>query len=468
MLERFSSYSSILLTVGAVLLSRFVAYKWKKRIPQRKTVANEISARYLEKDNWITYDLLEIEKNFSSTTPIPTVTFYKGDLLSTLVSTRLEEILVVNPWLMGRLIQSTDGSPLRSIYPKKFDNSMLSAHFQEVTIDNTRLPKDQGFHETSSLDVLLSHVEGFFVKKGVDCLNKEDEVLFKVVLVKVLDHDDSEEREDSIRVVRTVLVVSMSHVIGDGYTYYKLFSSLDRAKPIPVFTPQRKPSIYTEGLMEMQGSSFLSFFKSPLFLLSFMWTVLFRPVPNMQVYKVNKVEIEKIKEKYQNAESQNYLSTNDILGAWFFKACNQLYSFMPCNVRNRVPGLTDDLAGNYLGFIFYDQDDYDKPMNIRKSLSRLSSHPEIGKSKIPSIWNQLKLKYASITNWSTFFHEVHFNEETNPFIIHYPIISKKLCSTHDFMVIFSPRKDEISLFIMSRSLNQESDWLIPSNSFLSK
>jgi hypothetical protein len=471
-MKSYSSYSCILVTIGIATLGSFMIYEWKKR----KSEHREVPLKYLDEENWITYCLLEGERHFLHTTPIPTVTFYKGDLPSSSVSTRLEEILTVNPWLSGRLIQHNESSPLCSAYPKKFDRSMLSAHFQEVTIDNTPLSKEQRFHETSTLDVLLSHVESFFVKKGIECLNKEDGVIFKVVVVKVIDYDEddnntnvshiSNQKQDvSVSIIRTALIVSMSHVIGDGYTYYKIFSAFDREKPIPVLLPQRKSFLYQE-LTRLQGSSF---FISPLFLMSFFWTVMFRPVPNIQVYKVNKIEIEKMKENhFSSTKGVTYLSTNDILSAWFFKACNLSFGFMPCNVRNRINGLTSDLAGNYLGFIFYDKDDYNYPENIRKSLSRLSSHPEIGKSKVPSLWEQLKLKYASITNWSTFFHEVHFNEEINPFIIHYPIISKKLCSTHDFMVIFSPRKDEVSIMIMSRSLNKESDWLIPSNSLISK
>jgi hypothetical protein len=332
------------------------------------------------------------------------------------------------------------------------------------------------------------------VKKGTSCLNKENEVLFKVVLIKIIDYEyDNDNRhntsvegnqERNLHITRTALVISMSHVIGDGYTYYKIFSFFDSKNKIIRMIPQRKIEDYTKRVHELQGLEYKNFFLSPLFISRIIWAFIFtRSFPKLQFYKVNKQEIQRMKKEFEvkviNTEAKKeedqsfktkescFLSTNDILTAWFFKECQVSYGMMACNTRNRINGITNDLAGNYSTLVGYNGNDFDNPYHVRKSLSKLSAHEEKGRSKLPTTMETLGFHFGTVTNWSTFFHEVHFNQETNPFLFHCPILSAKECGMNDFMTIFSPSKDEIGLYIMSRKFDKkESYWKSSSQKLL--
>jgi hypothetical protein len=491
----FVPYSTSII-MGAVLgaVSLTVLDQWKKYKSRPFKTFTKKFMKEFPSDSWVFYQLMDSETNMLYVTPIPTVSFYKGDLDSSLISNRLEEILTVNPWLAGRLTRSHDLS-LASLHSEHFDRSTLSRYYQEIVIDNTKLSKEKRFHETSSLEVLLSHVESYFVKKGIDCINK-DEVLFKVVVIKVMDNNDDNddggdvnnndaakgEKKKELSIIRTVVLVCMSHVLGDGYTYYNIFSSLDRSKEIVRLNAFRKSDIFLSKMEEIQGSAYMNLLKSPLLFGCFMWNILFASQPTIQFYKVNNEIIKKMKSQFQTStndgsmspslslaitasekKDSSFVSTNDILSSWFFQKCQSTYGFIAINARNRIKELGNTLAGKYVTLIFYDPEDYSDPRNIRRSLPRLSSHKEAGQSKVLSIWDYVKFNVASVTNWATFFHQVEYNIEKNPFIIHYPLISKKECGTKDFLVIFAPKKDEIGLFLMSRSLNEEKDWLTSSN-----
>jgi hypothetical protein len=477
------NYSMILAVVGVVIVSSSLYLFWKRGKNSVKP-----SDRYRKDDKYEFCELMENEAFLIYVTPIPTLTFYRGDLPSSLVFDRLLEILKANPWLGARLVKDDRSSPLYAVHSKEFDESTLSSYFKEIRINNTELPRDKRFHETTSLDTLLSYVEPYFVQKGTSCLNKDNEVLFKVVVIKIIDYEydhnrhntaSEENQERKPMITRTALVISMSHVIGDGYTYYKIFSFFDSNKEIIRMIPQRKTEEYTKRIYELQGIECKHFFLSPLFIGRIIWSFIFtRSFPKLQFYKVNKNEIQRIKKEFlakrkektiaaaSKEESASladkkescFLSTNDILTAWFFKECEVTYGMMACNTRNRIDGINDDLAGNYSSIIGYKGNDFENPYHIRRSLPHLSAHEERGRSKLPTKMETLGFHFGTVTNWSSFFHEVHFNQETNPFLFHCPILSAKECGINDFMTIFSPSEDELGVFILSHKFDKKEEY----------
>ena len=59
---------------------------------------------------------------------------------------------------------------------------------------------------------LLQKIEHFNVKKGLYCLNK-NEVLFKVNIIKIGNN-------------KFAIMVSISHILADGYTFYTIYNML--------------------------------------------------------------------------------------------------------------------------------------------------------------------------------------------------------------------------------------------------
>jgi hypothetical protein len=70
--------------------------------------------------NYEKCELMENEVFLIYATPIPTLTFYQGDVSSSLVSDRLLEIMKANPWLAARLAKDDRSSPLYSVHSKEF------------------------------------------------------------------------------------------------------------------------------------------------------------------------------------------------------------------------------------------------------------------------------------------------------------------------------------------------------------
>ena len=68
---------------------------------------------------------------------------------------------------------------------------------------------------------------------------------------------------------------------------------------------------------------------------------------------------------------ETFVSTNDLLTSCYFRFTDTDVGFMSVNFRNRIPGLTDDYAGNYEGGLAYQRGDYESPALIRSSLSTL-------------------------------------------------------------------------------------------------
>jgi hypothetical protein len=125
-------------------------------------------------------------------------------------------------------------------------------------------------------------------------------VSIKVVVIKIADYEyDNDNRHNTSAegnqernpgITRTALMISMSHVISDGYTYYKIFSFFDSKNR------QRKVEDYTKRVYELEGFEYKNFFLSPLFIgrIIFIFTRFF---PELQFYKVNKREIQRMKKE---------------------------------------------------------------------------------------------------------------------------------------------------------------------------
>jgi hypothetical protein len=462
---------------GSVVLASMVYYFWRKNQNGAKDVP-------VENEELGVCEIMPSEYSFLYLPCIPTLTFYKGDLPPNHIADRLKAIMHANCWLAGRLVKKN--SKVFITYPKQLSDDIVQKHYKEVTIDNAKLPKSKRFHETSSLEILLSHVKDLFVTRGNDCVNKPNEVLFKVIVIRVYDRVDSESDKEETKakdgksplvVARTVLLFCMSHMLGDGYTYYSIYNMLDKRNEIRSLIPERKSALFMSKLEEIQGKAFKDFLVNPLLILRMISVLLFASKPKIQFFKIKKDEIIKIKKNLESSNHEksdqeegnktSFLSTNDIVATWFFRQCQSTFGSLACNVRNRISGLGDDLAGNYLTFVSYSNDDFDNPWNMRKSLPRLSAHKEIGQSKVPSMLDLLPYKFAAVTNWSTFFQELHFNQEANPFLFHVPVLDNNESGFKDLLVIFSPTKDEIGLFILSRTLNEEKYWLNSANPFVS-
>jgi hypothetical protein len=167
--------------------------------------------------------LLPVETSVGHMTNAPspsTITFCNGDAVATgavvWIKRRLAEILLANPWLDARLGKAEGGETvLLCPTSKPAEGDALPATlFREGGASIGRaMPYDRVAAAIAAA--------GLLVKRGLACVGR-DEPLFKVSLLL-----DSELPGDMF-----ALCVSMSHVLGDGATFYAVHNMLSKNAPV--------------------------------------------------------------------------------------------------------------------------------------------------------------------------------------------------------------------------------------------
>ena len=153
---------------------------------------------------------------------ITLATIFVGDMPSTFLSARVAAILSKNPWLKARLT-ATDNSQFNF---EISDSTALSDHYQEVNIaDICENASIECFMNTINTPPLQPALAALFTKQGFKCINN-DTPLFKVSLCQSDNNT-------------FVLLVSMSHVLGDGATLYQIYKMLSQDAEIISLTPDR-------------------------------------------------------------------------------------------------------------------------------------------------------------------------------------------------------------------------------------
>jgi hypothetical protein len=295
--------------------------------------------------------------------PVTTATFYSGPTPVDFLRERMKEIVALNPWLESRFVKNKGQILL------KHESCPTCTIFGVVTQDDlpASYSKDDNYW--------LAEYE---VKKGGKCLNK-DEPIFRVTVVEC-------EPE------KFVIVVSLAHAVGDGFTFYQLYGMLSMTTTPHALSVERNH----EGQVQIAQvtSEVNKFFSSVGTIFNLIGRSISSKPCVIQSRIVKSTWIEEQK-KTHNTNSQNaaavdaatgaavsgdgvtsstpppppFISTNDILTTAFFNVTKSDVGFMAINFRNRYAGLTNNMAGNYEGLIGYQPSDYKDPYLIRQSIS---------------------------------------------------------------------------------------------------
>ena len=165
----------------------------------------------------IQIDLLKHEREVLAMMPaVTTVTGYSTVDRTAPVSflrNKIRELLLKNPWLTGRLESKTDTCDLIVCFK---DISTEHETVLESIVDEHFTYEDNFKLDAScEYESLVSQFQRFHVKSGKKCVD-ENEQLFKVSVLNIRDMN------------KIFLVFSLSHILADGYTFYKLQNMMDR------------------------------------------------------------------------------------------------------------------------------------------------------------------------------------------------------------------------------------------------
>jgi hypothetical protein len=257
------------------------------------------------------------------------------------------------------------------------------------------------------------------------------------------------------------LIFSISHIVADGFTYYKTLQMMSKDEEITCLTPTRKHS-FPPAMKEAVGAKEWSVVNGGGgLILNYIGNMMFGKKPTVKMFYVDMDKIESAKQKAAG-KGTDFVSTNDILTASWGRMTGARLCEMAVNFRGRLPDLKSDdetLAGNYEGCIlFHGPEDFAEPNNIRKALQRddgkfkTTSTAADGSTprKLPGVFAMKKCRYRIITNWASFFSHLDFGDGC-PQKLHIPFLAPGSMPT-DICVVFRPTRDTYGLYIVTRKL----------------
>jgi hypothetical protein len=367
-------------------------------------------------------ELLQFETSrlFLMLSSVNAINFYEGIVPLEYLNNRMKMIVKANPWLNTRLV--------------KVDKRIKLRYAPKDTGIDIKIIKNPGLYEDMKYSDIVRAVGNLLVKNGNNLLNS-DEPLFRVIVL-------IEENAN-----KSAIILSLSHFIADGYTFYSIYKMFDPQMDIIRLNAERVRDYWHN--IEARDAEEVTFPLSAKYLLGFIVRFFLAKAPQ-QIQKVPLEWINDQKKKYNNGTT--FVSTNDIITHLFFKISRCDVGTMAITFRNRLANINDTLAGNYEGLLLFTKNDYDTPESIRTTVN---TYRRCTQTRLPGFFTCLKSNFATITNWTTFYHHLEFNPEykCRP-LLHLPLRRPGDYLIKNHMVIFRPNPDEISLLYSMHGVDE--------------
>eukprot|EP00956_Cyclotella_meneghiniana_P008023 scaffold10683_cov94-Cyclotella_meneghiniana.AAC.7 len=309
-------------------------------------------------------DLLPSELRFIEQQPIQTIAFYEGNPsnAAAILWDRLNEIVQKNPWLGGCLAKGGKG--------------------EDYDTDNT--PIRIWYDKSPSLHP---------VKANSDILNNTQEALFKVSIIP--EHLCSDASSDD----GFTLVVSMSNVFGDDYTFFRIYDMLIGSDIISL-NPTRVQE-FDAGVKKLMGtvestyvehitadSSWEKFFindeleqttdiQGILFEVKSEWLMDMKKTKlqhertsgeNQSLHCIFKSPLDDLIIKNHKGNVINRVTCGNMIASWFWNLVRPDVGLMEVNLREHVEGTNANHAGNYTNSIAHTPVDYKTAEKVQKSI----------------------------------------------------------------------------------------------------
>ncbi|CAK4709900.1 hypothetical protein AeNC1_007730 [Aphanomyces euteiches] len=343
---------------------------------------------------------------------ISTITFYTSDdgapsdlgNIKQFLQARVNAIVQANPWLTGRIV-----SVWTSVNPRL----VFDPHA-------TTLPLEEFFMPTLAPNLnyndLVATCAPLEVRDGLAVLNA-DQPLFRIHWITISD-------------TAGALFMSLSHGIGDGYTYYRLYGMLSSDSPVEPLNPHRLADIESRVEVAIKGGNdAMALVKSLPFVLNMVGNMVARRSHAIVVRTINLAWISTEMALFKNSSSVGYVSTNDVVTSWIYRMNGCQVGFMAMNLRGRVDGVDWHFAGNYETVVGYQPEDYATPALIRESIA-VNGFRRVNSGKFP--W--MPRATTSVTSWATLYKPALLPGWS--MVEHLPIVRGNMPFFTAFSVIF--------------------------------
>ena len=399
-----------------------------------------------DKNNVVQVELLEIEKWFHlyGASPTTTLTWYRGDCQAAreILTSRLQQILEVNTWLGGRVKRR--GIILGKVclvYNRTAEN--LRATDFITTLSSSTSP----ISRTTPLAELAPNCRHLMLGSGPPPA-RQQQPLFRLSLVPC--------RSNPSR--HFALIFAVSHVVADGFTYFRLLSMLCGNRTVQALTPQRILSSPRQQAAAMGGRDHYNVIGT--------WNVglivngILALLRSLTVGPVNTSRFAEVAVGGMDAEKKRaaaatttttvpFVSTNDVLTSWFLQNTSCKFGFMAFNWRNRLEGHTEQHAGNYENCIFYRKPDSFSASLIRESLAAFQRTQTLDSHTVPGILEMAFSTMAVVSNWQSLTEPLGIQDCEQEF--HMPLYTAMRSDNPTslaLLIIFQATPEKLGLFMI--------------------
>ena len=364
-----------------------------------------------------------------------TITFYRGYISTDYLTVRLKDILISNPFLTSRLRKpSFFSKEVIATFDSNPEKWCLADYFDVV--EDSSISREMPYQE------LMLRINKYRTKIGTKCTNR-NEVVFKITLIRM--------QSDAY-----AIVVSLNHSIGDGHTFYKILGMLNQST-VPYALDPVRCQRFESDVENSLDADLLAKFKNPLAICGFLYNMCSPLLPHVCV--VDKDYVDKAKSAYleqakvlpkaKNTAKNTalFISTNDIITSWFCNYCRCSFGAMVVNFRNRLQGLTDTMAGNYVRSAMFTAADMSRPEYLRESLHAEDPHTHTpfhvkgcSSGRSDDVVNHvnlvdiLTLNVVAVTNWASFYEDVVLPGGTME--LHLPVMTLTYIGARACLIIF--------------------------------
>ena len=380
---------------------------------------------------------------------ICTATFYEGDCdgAEAHVRARVRLMIKCNPWLLGRLSWVPGEGPrtLRLSYCTQSvgDDAAVDAIFS--VIDAPGLVASAPYEDIAC--ALLS----YRVPQGVVCIGASPPPpLLRITLLRSSPSS-------------FVLFFSLSHVIGDGATFYELHSMLGMTAPPPrALSAQRHDaSAYEARVDALMGGSKGAGTEGVRWILScgsitrILCHMACARRPRAVIVGVPRAWVEREKAAWKaeraqvGAEGAAFVSTNDLVTSAVARVSGDELLLMAANLRGRVAGIGADDAGNYETLVPLLASDCATPSRVRAAIAGGRLHrPSLHTAALPGAAAALLTRAVVITNWASFYRDVQLPRAR--LVMHLPI-AEVHSANMESVVVYAPRSGEVGVIALTRN-----------------
>ena len=350
------------------------------------------------------------------------------------ITARVEQIAAANRWLAGRLVHAP-GTGAKSIaVPRSLSKQ-----------DLTRL--------------LLKHPENFCPSRSMN-LEQLSAQSTKIDLpYGPIAYDNEDVLASRFVFARTsggfCIFFAMSHIVGDGATFYHIFNQLSASAEVQSLEPRRNMD-FGEKLKVKVGMDIQKVAMSLSLMVSFLKGIFFGGTVRGVTGFVDVEGIARAKAEAKQRGNVPFVSTNDILTSAFSNAFGADVCFMAINWRGRIDGLTHNLAGNYESVLLFDGANAGTPDRIRQTLRH--PHFHCRDEPMPPLSRALSARYGAITTWVSFSKPINIPGCAEQ--VHRPIYNVKTMRAtvpFDCAIVFRAGAGRVGVFWMTKRAGSARD-----------